>query len=733
MNEYAASDLKGGAAPDADELRQSEQRLRLAIAATGIGIWDVDVAAGERQWSPEFRAICGLPPDAEADSELFSSLIHPVDRDRVNELYRGSYASPEHGTYEAEFRIIRANDGIERWVATTGRIFFDAAGKPLRGIGTLRDIDERRRIEEAHRLSEERYRALIQASSTIEWRGAAGGGMYEAPLWESYTGQPAAEHIGTGWLAMVHPEDRTMAAATWAEAHRTGDTVALEYRVHHAASGRHRWVRESGVPIRDGDGVIREWVGTVTDIDERKQAEEALRISEERLRVALAAGRMGIWWSDLRTGRQQWDARQYELFGVPPETEPSRQVFLSLVHPDDIARIEFDMSSLPPPGTFLDSECRIILPDGSIRWITAHSLVRYDARGEPAEMIGVNWDVTAEKEAAESLRVSEERHRLAIAANNFGTWDYDLVTGDHLWSPEFFDLWGLPADAPAEPKLLRPLLEDKDWQRIRSVWSEAAAGDGRVELECQIRRRRDGARRWVQFRGQMFFGKNGKPVRAVGIMMDASDRRQAEERQRLLLNELNHRVKNTLATVQAIVSQTLRATPEPEAAFERVQSRLMALSNTHNLLNATHWEGAALTDILDAELRPYRGQGGRIVLIGGRIELDAKTALALGLIVHELATNAAKYGSLSVQHGRVEVTWNDWGPGEAGVELLWREFDGPLVEPPRRRGFGSRLIERSAGDLRGTVDLDFLASGLACRLAFPLRAPPDDPSPGETA
>src|SRR5439155_12475951 len=143
---------------------------------------------------------------------------------------------------------------------------------------------------------------------------------------------------------------------------------------------------------------------------------------------------------------------------------------------------------------------------------------------------------------------------------------------------------------PADPKLLRPLIEEKDWERIRSVWSAAAGGDGRIELEHRIRRQRDGARRWVQFRGQMFFGEQGKPVRAVGIMMDMSDRRQAEERQRLLLNELNHRVKNTLATVQAIVSQTLRATPEPAEAFARVQSRLMALSNTHNLLNATHWE-----------------------------------------------------------------------------------------------------------------------------------------------
>ena len=715
----SASDLSGGGPPPADELRESEQRLRLAIAANDIGVWDVDMISGKRQWSPEFKAICGLPIEAEADSELFSSLIHPLDRDRVNELYRRAYASPGDAAYEAEFRICRADDAVERWVVSTGRVYFDAAGKPLRGIGTLRDIDERRRSEDARRLSEERYRALVRASAAIEWRGGPDGGMFEAPLWEKYTGQPAAGHVGLGWLAMVHPDDRAATAATWAEAHRTGEAVELEYRVHHAATGRFRWVRESGVPIRASDGRFREWVGTVTDIDERKQAEEALRIGEQRLRVALAAGRMGIWWSDLKTGLQHWDERQYELLGMPPDTTPTRQLFISLVHPDDLALVEFDMAALPPPGSFLDSEFRILLPAGKVRWITARALVRYDRRGEPVEMIGVNWDVTAQKEAEQSLRVNEERNRLAIAATNLGTWDYDMVSDSHLWSPEFRELWGLPLDAPPDPSLLRPLMEPKDWDQVRSTWAAAAAGDGRIELEHQIRRT-DGQRRWVQFRGQMFFGEQGRPLRAVGIMMDISERRQAEERQRLLVNELNHRVKNTLATVQAIVSQTLRATPDPDEAFERVQARLMALSNTHNLLNATRWEGALVGDILAAELGPYRAKGERIGLKGPAIALDAKTALTLGLIVHELATNAAKYGSLSLDEGRVAVAWEDWDQPGIGVALLWRELDGPPVAPPARRGFGSRLIERSVKDLRGTVDLEFAGSGLECRLAFPL-------------
>jgi two-component sensor histidine kinase len=210
-------------------------------------------------------------------------------------------------------------------------------------------------------------------------------------------------------------------------------------------------------------------------------------------------------------------------------------------------------------------------------------------------------------------------------------------------------------------------------------------------------------------------------VRILGIVMDTTERKLAEERQRLLLNELNHRVKNTLATVQAIVSQTLRSTPDPDAAFERVQARLMALSNTHNLLNATSWTGATLSDVLGAELSPYRAQGERVLLRGEPVELDARTALAFGLIAHELVTNAAKYGSLSVPEGRLEISWRVTGEeGGRQVELSWREKNGPAVSEPSRKGFGSRLVERSIRDLRGTAEIDYAPTGLVCRLIFKL-------------
>jgi PAS domain S-box-containing protein len=453
---------------DAEELRAREQRLRLAIDATGIGIWDVDVPGGEREWSPEFLAILGLPAGTAPNQELFAALIHPDDRERVNELYRRAYSSPDNPAYQAEFRIRRADSGAERWVVTTGRIYFDPAGRPLRGVGTLRDVDARRRMEEA-------------------------------------------------------------------------------------------------------------------------------------------------------------------------------------------------------------------------------------------------------------LRLSEEHHRLAVSANRLGTWETDLVRGDHRWSPECREVWGLPADVPADPALLEPLMAQKDWQRLQLAIAGAREGDGRVSIELPFTRPGDGSARWALVQGQILFDAERRAVRVLGIVMDTTERKQAEERQRLLLNELNHRVKNTLATVQAIVSQTLRSTPDPEAAFERVQARLMALSNTHNLLNATSWAGATLGDVLGAELRPYRNQGERVQLRGEPVDLDARAALAFGLIAHELVTNAAKYGSLSVPAGRLEISWRVTGEeGGRQVELTWREKDGPPVAEPTRKGFGSRLVERSIRDLHGTAEIDYAPAGLVCRMIFML-------------
>jgi two-component system, chemotaxis family, CheB/CheR fusion protein len=196
-------------------------------------------------------------------------------------------------------------------------------------------------------------------------------------------------------------------------------------------------------------------------------------------------------------------------------------------------------------------------------------------------------------------------------------------------------------------------------------------------------------------------------------LLEITARKRAEAGARLLLNELNHRVKNTLATIQSIAAQTLRSRSGLEGFREAFEARLVALAGTHDVLTAEQWEGAGLRQLLDKELAPYAPEG-QVRMEGPNVRLNAQATLALGLVAHELATNAAKYGALSTPEGRVCVQWSLL---DGGLELIWREAGGPAVTPPQRRGFGSRLIERSVrGELAGTVDLDFTPEGLRCTI-----------------
>jgi len=199
---------------------------------------------------------------------------------------------------------------------------------------------------------------------------------------------------------------------------------------------------------------------------------------------------------------------------------------------------------------------------------------------------------------------------------------------------------------------------------------------------------------------------------------DVTDRVLAERQQKLLMDELNHRVKNTLATVQAIAQQTLRATPTPVEFRDAFEARLLALSTTHDLLTAAGWQAAPLTEVLRVELRPFGPE--RYTITGPEVDLSPAEAVALGLVFHELATNAAKYGALSTSEGRVDVHWTRT---DGRMDLTWTETGGPPVAPPTRRGFGSRLIERSLqGQLGGETHLDFAPAGLVCRVCLSLAA-----------
>jgi two-component sensor histidine kinase len=207
-------------------------------------------------------------------------------------------------------------------------------------------------------------------------------------------------------------------------------------------------------------------------------------------------------------------------------------------------------------------------------------------------------------------------------------------------------------------------------------------------------------------------------------VQDITNRKEAEERQKLLIDELNHRVKNTLATVQSLATQTARGTDSPEQFRRAFEGRLIALSHAHDQLTRRHWQSADLRDIVVGATAPHLTRlQDQIEISGDSITVAPRVALTLALAMHELTTNAAKYGALSVPSGRITVNWRILRrPSQPPLLWLeWREHGGPPAATPARRGFGSRFIESSvASELRGTARLNFTETGLRCTMEFPI-------------
>lgn len=258
------------------------------------------------------------------------------------------------------------------------------------------------------------------------------------------------------------------------------------------------------------------------------------------------------------------------------------------------------------------------------------------------------------------------------------------------------------------------------YEFLDAVYETGEPHEGRGSL-VQLQRRPDGPLESV------YLNFVYQPIRDVagqvaGIFVQGHDVTEtvvAAERQKLMIDELNHRVKNTLATVQSIAMQTARSHADPATFAESFQARLLALSHTHDLLTRSHWEGADLRAILEHETEAHGPH--RINLNGLPVALEPAAALSLGMIFHELATNAAKYGALSAPDGRVLVDWAVANHAQPVLHIAWREIGGPPASPPERRGFGSRLIERNVRhDLAGQVELDYADTGFHAEFSIPL-------------
>jgi PAS domain S-box-containing protein len=337
------------------------------------------------------------------------------------------------------------------------------------------------------------------------------------------------------------------------------------------------------------------------------------------------------------------------------------------------------------------------------------------------EQLHREQDAQPHERVREGLRESEERLRLALEAGRMGTWEWTIATNEVIWSAALEAIHGLAPGAfegtfAGYQKDIHP--EDRE-QILAAIARTLEQGEDH-HIEYRIIRP-DGAVHWVEGRGKLVRDKTGAATRMIGVCMDITERKRNEERQRLLLDELNHRVKNMLAIIQSIASQTLRETPEPAAFKSAFSARLAALGRAHSLLTRELWIGASLRDIVATALAPFGAEDRDAISIDGPfVMIRPNAAVTLSLVLHELATNAAKHGALTAPHGQVSVAWTTTAAQPPCVELVWAEQGGPSVKPPRKRGFGSRLIAASADQLGGEVSMQHDSAGSETRFRFPL-------------
>ncbi|MGX9963394.1 PAS domain S-box protein [Roseomonas sp. F4] len=656
------------------------------------------------------RAFWGVSPSDLATFD-WSSTLHPDDAAGLAEPFATGMRLRQGFVAEARYRHA---DGGWHWLRTEARPRFATDGRFLGMIGVNVDVTGQRQAEAAQR---ELLETLDLASVLV--RDLDGTIRFWAAGCTDIYGWTAAEALGRSAHALLDSrfpiahaaiEAQLLRGEHWqgdvVQRHRDGSlrTVSIRKALRRDAAGRPVAVAES-----------------VTDVTDLREAERKARESEARQRALFDAAPFAVIVIDPETHAiLDVNARACMDYGY------SREAFLRL-HIGDVDALG-DPAAIRARGRARaagpgaqEFEARHRTSSGAIRDV----LVRVQGvrAGGRDVTYGAHIDITDRKAAESALRASEARLRLALEAVGFGIWEYDVWRG-------LGQAKGLPADmlrgaspegAPLE-HWLRPI-HPEDRPHVEAGLAAMLRGEAsRFDAEFRLARP-GGGWRWIASRGAVVESdEEGRPRTLAGVARDITDQHEAAERQTLLAREVDHRAKNALAVVQAALRLT--KAPDLPSYIKAIEGRVGALARTQTLLAGNRWRGANLATLLQGEIAPFV-IGQRVSMEGPEVALGPALAQALAMAFHELATNAVKHGALSVATGRVRVVW-DWHATKAGrLWLRWVESDGPpLPAPPKRRGFGSRVLDATlSGQLGGAVRLDWQASGLVCEMEVPLPGP----------
>ncbi|MCJ2124509.1 sensor histidine kinase [Methylobacterium sp. J-077] len=451
----------------------------------------------------------------------------------------------------------------------------------------------------------------------------------------------------------------------------------------------------------------------------------------EANREALENAGLGEWRWDRASGLLTLSRRAARILGRQPGRSVPWDELKSGLSGPELARLSAAISEACRAGQAYHFDTPVTAAGRTvILRVRGQAVPGRD--GEPASMVGVVQDITTRVEARDEILSRDQRLRVATTIAKLGIFEWHMLEDQAIWENEhMYEIFGhAPEDGTVgKSEFLNDILHPDDRSAVRHAISKALREDGILQIGGRIRRKSDGAWRTIDMAGRFERDAPGRlPRRLIGVVADVTDRRIAEERQSLLIRELHHRVKNTLATVQAIVGSTARTASSIEDFYEAFVGRIKSLAHTHAVLTEATWQTASLANLLLSELKPYAevmpdGEAeGRISLDGPAIDLPSEIAVPIGMAIHELTTNAAKYGALSNRTGRVAVTWTLESGGPAGIlRFHWRETGGPPVRPPSRQGFGSRLLQRVLiTQVQAEVETDYDPEGFSLTMRAPI-------------